>query len=411
LNTAQQQQALPPLKVIQAALRKTSEALATVLADPSADAPEWSPFEWRIARASAALHGVSSLLSSHLTWRGPADWVEFLADQRRQTLARHVRLDALLRLIDQETQHRGVAFVALKGATLHDMGLYKAGERPMADLDLFASTADLERMVEILRAIGFHQATITWKHRVFESDEASSAATFGEHSANGIKIDLHGQIREILPRRPVDVSDLIMPFEPRPGMNPYRSKASLMAHLLLHAAGAIALRAMRLVQLHDLALLSRRMSEADWLELTGPVAAQRALWWAFSPLILVARYYGTIPAYVLANTAEACGWSLRRSSRKKQLWQVSFSDLRRRAFPGIEWSQSAGDALAYAAERAMLAARVLARVTLTGQVVGGVDGIAGRWGESLPSRGWIACRPVRPAPLVAVRSALAQPAE
>jgi len=45
LNTAQQQQALPPLKVIQAALRKTSEALATVLADPSADAPEWSPFE------------------------------------------------------------------------------------------------------------------------------------------------------------------------------------------------------------------------------------------------------------------------------------------------------------------------------------------------------------------------------
>jgi hypothetical protein len=395
--------------VLQAALRKTSEALACELADPSTSAPDWSPLEWRIARASAALHGVSSLLSSRLAWPGPTDWIEFLAHQKRQTLGRHLRLDALLRLIDGEARDRGVAFVALKGAALHEMGLYQAGERPMADLDLFIAATELAPMARILEAAGFHQTTITWKHLVFESDEAPSVATFGEHSGNGIKIDLHVQVREILPRRPVDVADLIMPHLAHPGMNPYRSNASLMAHLLLHAAGAIALRTLRLVQLHDVALLSRRMSQADWLELVGPVAAKYALWWAFSPLALVARYYETIPSYVLASSAAACGWSLRRAGHTKRLWQVSFSDLRRSAFPGIEWSQSGGEALAYAAQRVQLGLQVLARTLLTGAVTGGVDGIAGRGGHTLPAGGWIALRPARPATLLAVRHALAQP--
>jgi len=319
-----------------------------------------------------------------------------------------VRLDALLRLIDEEARKHGVAFVPLKGATLHQIGLYQAGERPMADLDLFTSAADLERMAAILNAIGFRQTTTTWKHRVFESDEASPVATFGEHSGNRIKIDLHVQIREQLPRRPVDVSHLIMPPLPRPGMNPYRSQASLMAHLLLHAAGAMALRTVRLVQLHDVALLSRRMSHADWLELHRPVAAQHSLWWAYAPLVLVARYYGTIPAWLLESVARDCGWFLRRSSRKRLLWQLSFSDLRRKAFPGIEWSQSAGEAFVYATERTMLAAQVLTRAIVFRQVAGGLDGIASHDRQSLPPRSWVSLRPARPAPLFAVRSALAQ---
>jgi len=402
------EQALPPLKRVQAALRKTSEALACELAHPSAHAPDWSPLEWRIARASAALHGVSALLSGHLAWRGPADWVEFLAEQRMQTLRRHVRLAALLRLIDELTSERGVAFVALKGARLHEMGLYEAGERPMADLDLLTPAPDLDRTAGILEAIGFHQTAITWKHRVFESDTAPAAASFGEHSGNGIKIDLHVQIREILPRRPVDVSDLIMPLQPHPGMNAYRSQASLMAHLLLHAAGSTTQRILRLVQLHDIALLSKRMSAADWAELVSLGARRRAPWWAFAPLTMVARYYGTIPADVLASTAEACGWSLRRSGRNKLLWQVSFSDMGRRAFPGIEWSRSAGEALAYATERTLLAAQVLARAALPRQLARPVDGIAPRSHESLLALRWMGLRPVRPGPLLAVRNALAQ---
>jgi len=324
------------------------------------------------------------------------------------TQGRQVRLDALLQLIDERARATGIAFVALKGATLHEMGLYDAGERPMADLDLFVSAADVKRTARILKAIGFHETTVTWKHRVFESDEVQPPATFGEHWRNGIKIDLHVQIREILPRHPVDLSDLILPSQPRSGLNPYRSRAALMAHLLLHAAGCITLRTLRLVQLHDMALLSTRMSPADWAQLTSLGARRRALWWAFSPLALVARYYRTIPADVLSSAAADCSWSLRRWSRNRLLWQVSFSDLRRRVFPGIEWSQSAGEMLAYATERAVLAAQVLIRSNLPGHLAGEMDGIAARRGEDLPARGWLALRPARPAPLIAVRNALAQ---
>ena len=397
---------LPPLKSIQAALRTTSETLAHELARPTEEVPDWSACEWRVARAVAVLHGVSPVLSRRLRWAGPGDWLGFLAAQRTHTLLRYQRIQALLQTIDGKARDLGVGFVALKGAALHQMGLYAAGDRPMADLDLLVAAADAERMAGALQATGFRQATATWKHRVFQEAAASSPAAFGEHADNGIKIDLHVQIREILPLRPVELSQLMLPSQPQPGLNPYRSQAAFMAHLLLHAAGAIALRTFRLVQLHDLALLSARMSETDWAELAGPIARDCGLWWALSPLMLLARYYEPPGARVLAAAAGDCRWPLRRASRQQLLWQVSFSDLRRHAFPGIEWSRSAHEGLAYAAQRAHVSAQVLVRTVLTGSVTTGLDGIAS--GQRLPARGWLALRPIRPATLDAVRSALAQ---
>ncbi len=395
---------LPPLKTVQAALRKTSEALACELAHPCGEAPDWTPFEWRIARAVAVLHGVCSLLSRRSRWRSPSDWVSFLAEQTSHTEVRHLRLEALLRLIHERSRAAGVAFVALKGAALHRMGFYAPGERPMADLDLLVGAGDLERMARVLEAIHLRQTAVTWKHRVFEPAEALPPATFGEHFANGIKIDLHMRIREILPLRPVEVSGLILPAQPRPGLNPYRSTAALMAHLLLHAAGAAAFRTLRLVQLHDLALLSARMSEEDWDQLLGPIGRQCGLWWALSPLVLLQRYYDAVPGRVLAAAARECPWPLRRSCHQQLLWKVSFSDLGRRAFPGIEWSRSPGDVLAYLAERTVISAQVLARALIPGSTALARSGCPGRGDVR-----WLAWRPARPATLNAVRHALAQP--
>jgi hypothetical protein len=397
--------ALPPLPAVQAALRTTSETLAHELAHPSAQAPDWSGFEWRVARAVAVLHGVSGLLCTRLRWPGQPDWARFLADQNAQTQARYVRAHALLRAIHERARDEEVAFVALKGAALHALGLYAAGERPMADLDLLVGAADVERMADILRAQRYRQTTVTWKHRVFEALEVAAPAAFGEHAHNGIKIDLHVRVREILPLRPVEVAHLILPAHPRPGLNPYRSPASFMAHLLLHAAGAIAQRTLRLVQLHDLALLAARMSAADWTELAGPIARQCGLWWALPPVLLLQRYYGPlVPAEVVAAATVGCRWPLRQSSRQQLLWQVSFSDLRRSAFAGIEWSRSALEVLAYALQRTALTAQVLTATVLTGSVSS-----AGGHEPRMPARGWVAHRPIRPATLYAVRQALAQP--
>jgi hypothetical protein len=391
------------------ALCKTTETLAGWLARSPVVVPEWSDFEWRIARAAAALHGVSAMLATRMPGSVPAEWQAFLDGQRAHTDSRYQRLSQLLSALDDCSRAAGVPFVALKGAALYELGLYSPGERPMADLDLLVRPHHVDRMTQLLGSVGFGQTISTWKHRVFESGDSGQAASFGEHFRNGIKIDLHVAIRECLPRQAVDVSALMMPLEPHAGLNPYRSPSALMLHLLLHAAGAMVFRTLRLVQLHDMALLSRRMSDGDWEELLRQAASARCgLWWAYAPLRLVAHYYQTVPAAVLAAAAAECRASFLRLSHKRYLFEVSFSDLRRQAFPGIEWSRSTRDALGYAAERVRLALQVLTRTVLTGAVTGGVDGIAGRGGHTLPAGGWIALRPARPATLLAVRQALEQ---
>src|SRR5271155_1229442 len=100
--------AAPPRKR-QAALTQVTERLAHELAHPTPKAPEWSDFEWLIARAVAAMHGVSPLLSRALHWQGPAGWADFLEEQRAHTVGRHVRIDELLLGIDRLARTQGVA--------------------------------------------------------------------------------------------------------------------------------------------------------------------------------------------------------------------------------------------------------------------------------------------------------------
>jgi hypothetical protein len=396
------------LKAIQAGLRKTTETLARELARPSADAPDWSPLEWRIARAVAVLHGVSPLLSGLLRWSGPAGWVSFLAEQERHTRTRYLRIRELLRRLDDEARAEGVAFLALKGAALHEIGLYVAGERPMADLDLFTDADDAERMAAILERVRFRATEVSWKHRVFECARAAPAAIFGEHCDNAIKIDLHVRIREVLPLRPVDASSLITPAKPCPGLNPYRSQAALLIHLLLHAAGAMPSRSLRLVQLHDLALLSVRMSAADWDEVLAQSASVGGFWWAFPPLSLVARYYDVIPRRILTAAELECRWPLKRSCGQQLLWEVSYSKLQRSVLPGILWARSVREALGYVAERAALSARMLSMSAVADRSPAPESVALCSDPESRALR-WVTFLPARPATLDAVRRALGQP--
>jgi hypothetical protein len=117
VSTPDREMAQP--RVLEATLRKVTEGLAKELACPTQYAPDWSGFEWTVARAVAAMHGVSPLLSRTLRWQGPAGWVQSLAEQRAHTAKRRARIDGLLRLIDQAAREAGVAVVPLKGAALH----------------------------------------------------------------------------------------------------------------------------------------------------------------------------------------------------------------------------------------------------------------------------------------------------
>jgi len=400
--------AVPPPTAFQGTLRKITETLAGELACPTQRAPDWSDFEWNIARAVAAMHGVSPLLSTTLRWQGPAGWTTFLEEQRIHTATRHIRIAELLQRIDERTRAEGIAAVALKGAALHAIGLYAIGERPMADIDLLVRPADAERTARLIESLGFHEASASWKERVFTPIVERAAGGLGEHSNNNMKIELHERICEKLPWRITDVTGWVFPARAHPGVNAYPSTASLMIHLLLHAAGAMAIQALRLLHLHDLAQLSSRMTEEDWNQVLAQRKGGGRLWWAFPPLHLASRYFSScIPSRVLAALADDCPFVLDLVSRRRTLYEVSFSYPCVDAFPGVEWAQSIREVLEYAASRVRPGAEHLALREHTAKSEAWAS--QSQWARLSQGRRivrWMTSRPLRAVTMHAVSAAL-----
>jgi hypothetical protein len=232
--------------------------------------------------------------------------------------------------------------------------------------------------------------------------------SFGEHVANPVDIELHSRIAERLPAFETDITSLELPKPLRAGLNSYPSVAALMRHLLLHAAGNMRARALRLIQLHDIALLADRMSSADWQELLGTRTGNRGPWWAFPPLTLTARYYpAAIPASVVDTAARACPLWLRRVSRQHQLADVSWSKIRMQAFPGIEWSTSPREALQFAIGRIWPGRTALAELSHATSAQPSLS-VVPWYGLSHASRilRWIFSRPPRVQTIGSVRAAL-----
>ncbi len=192
-------------------------------------------------------------------------------------------------------------------------------------------------------------------HRAIHSFEVRNAAAFrgfGEHIDNPIKIDLHTRITGRLPARETDITSVVFPEGAPAGLNSYPSTSALMAHLLLHAASNMRGRALRFIQLHDIAMLATQMRVEHWHELLRLRTGNSGLWWALAPLELTNRYFSkSIPREVIDATAPGCPWLLRKAIRRHTLLDVSWARLRIQAFPGIEWSRSLPEALLFMARR------------------------------------------------------------
>jgi Uncharacterised nucleotidyltransferase len=401
---------LPLHEPLQGTLRKITERLAGELANPTLVAPDWSPIEWQLARAVAVIHCVSPLLSGSLRWDGPAHWKDFLAGQKAHVAARHSRIQELLDQIDARARAEGIAIVGLKGAALHSMGFYRAGERPMADVDLLVRAHDAPRTGQLLQSLGFHESFANWRHGVFVPKVCNLHQGLGEHTDNYLKVELHARIAEKLPLRITDVTESVYPRTPHPGLNSYPSNAALMIHLLIHAARSMASRDLRLLHLRDIASVSSRMTGADWDELVEQGDNINRPWWALPPLQLTARYYPqAVPTDVLAALATHCAWTLRRIARNCRLSDVSLSYPWIEAFPGIAWSQSIAEVVEYIGGRIWPDTESLRQRNLRVET----DFVASQtqWcGLSQRQRllRWMTSRPLRVETLHAVRMAVAQ---
>ena len=333
-------------------LATVTETLCSEVARPTALVPRWSESEWRIARAAAALHGISALLSHRLPWRGPSSWMHFLDAQRVHTRRRQERIADAVSLIDDHARRSGVALIALKGAALYARGIYENGERPMADIDLLAQPADALAVRTLLSALGYVASGSTWKHEIFQPREATLRRVVGEHSDNHLKIELHYRIVDHLPVTEIDISGSIMSDGLPPGVTYYRSMGSLMMHLLFHAAGAMVSRALRFVQVHDLALLAQRMTTTDWAGLVAERSDDSGLWWAAPPPLRLERYDGAvIPSFVMEAVEEGCPRTLRLGARCTPISNVSFSYPWIDPLPGLGWTRTWLESIQYVTSR------------------------------------------------------------
>lgn len=342
---------LPPLKSVERVLRETTEHLARECGRPSGAAPDWSEFHWCVAQAVAAMQGVSPLLSRRLRWQGPRSWCQFLGEQWQHTCTRQQRIAQLLVRIDAQARAAGLAMLALKGVALHEMGIYAAGMRPMADIDLLVHPDDATAAGQLLESLGYRESSRTHRERTFETTASGVVTALGESSDRQIKIELHTRIAERLPVCEPDITPLLLPARSKAGLQRYESAVTLMIHLLLHAAGNIRARSLRLMQLNDISALAAYLSIRDWDRVlrAGGVAA----WWVYPPLALTARYYPwAIPAEVLARASAACPRLLRSIARRQTVADVSLSHLWIEYIPGWEWCNSVADMLRYLRMRA-----------------------------------------------------------
>jgi hypothetical protein len=400
---------LPPIERIQQALRNVTERLPLQL-DPQAPAPQWTDLEWRLAPAVAAMHGVSPLLAGGGSRDGPRAWSEFLEQQHGMTLARQQRLAGLLERIGELACRQGLAIVPLKGAALCALGVYAAGERPMADLDLLVASGDAEPAAHVLGSLGYRETGGNWKHRCFEPLGTAHLAALGEHVANPVKIDLHERVTERLPIAECEITDLVFPATAAPGLNSYPSRAALLLHVLVHAAGSMVHRGLRLLQLVDIARLAGGLSPADWRELVDWHGSKRRLWWIAAPLILAQRYLPfSPPPDTLVQLAGDCPALLLRVAWRRTLTDFSYSHVFIDPVPGIVWARSGTEMLRYLASRILPSAAQRAQLALLART-GPWAGEPGWYEQSQTRRilDWITSRPTRTETMQPVRAVLEQ---
>jgi hypothetical protein len=129
-----------------------------------------------------------------------------------------------------------------------------------------------------------------------------------------------------------------------------------------------------------------------------------------APLMLTAHYYPTaFHRDLLEHFSVECPRRLRQLARRQKLTEVSWSNIRIQAFPGIEWSRSTREALIFMSSRIWPSHEALQEVKLGGAEI--PDSSTVPWyGISHAARilRWLVSSPPRVQTLLSVRAALAQ---
>ena len=227
---------------------RPTQALLSLLASRERDAPvpqvELSADEWSVFARTAVRHGVAPLLHARLhsaanaeraSGRVPDRVLDVLKAYFVRTGLEQLRLYAQLAPLLRALAGQGIEVIVLKGAFLAETVYAERALRSMGDADLLVRHADLARVDQILRALG-------WQQRV--ADDPSSPRQAGGHQLQTFKrdsarVEVHWNIEDDESPFAIDVDGLWARAHPAriAGVSVLAlSPEDLLLHLCLHTS-------------------------------------------------------------------------------------------------------------------------------------------------------------------------------
>ena len=211
----------------------------------------------------ARVHGVAGLLSRLEEGAGALTSAlrRALAAERVRIRERAEALAQDLRAIGSAASEARLDLIPLKGSVLGPAFYRDPSLRPAADLDLLADGGDVSRWERLLGSLGYERAAETSRDVVFRRPAERGPTGFEERPDNPRPVELHRHLGVRLLGRTVDPtpsyrSRLAAGTLPGIGGALLPGDDALLLHLLVHLAPAAVGRGARLLQLHDLSLLS-----------------------------------------------------------------------------------------------------------------------------------------------------------
>lgn len=273
----------------------------------------WGPDEWEAARQAALVHGIAPLLATRLERSGA--WPElapqlraYCAEQRALNGRRVALMLDDLAAILRSAAEVGIAVLPLKGAVLATQFYPEPGLRPMADLDLLVHPAQADALGATLGRLGFRLVEETPRHRSYLHGEPRVVSWDGEHPDNPRGVEVHTAVGERLRAIRYDITPTMwtdvsagsyagaLGLSSRPG--------ALLQHLLIHTCHNMVNRRLRLIQLHDIALVAPGVDAHDWHVLVETAIRAGEARLLYAPLVLAEAAFGPL-APDIARTALA----------------------------------------------------------------------------------------------------------
>jgi hypothetical protein len=349
---------LPPPSELQPRIDRITEWLVATATGATAVPPsDWADDDWRYARVIAHIHGIAPLLHAQGAGvLGDSRWCDFLGAQHALNTQRNLRIRELSTRILRHAFELRAPVVPLKGVALLARLYDDIGLRPMADVDLFTTETHASVIEGCLIAAGLCMLEGGNRHRTFASPPNQIVDFFGEHPDNPIKVELHTQLAEHLPRELCDLTPIFARFcgpDAVADALPAPDPLDHVLHALLHGSYHMMSRSLRFVGLRELHLLLVALVPGDWEALLRTLARIDGLWWAHPPLMLVQRYFpGDVPGDVLATTARSAPARLRDAMIKTSIASVSHCNISPRyAGHVLKWARHPADAALYVFER------------------------------------------------------------